>query len=73
MIVEPMAQDYSGWQPQPGWTYLLRFHHDLPAHLFEPGGCLWGWAAQAGEAKLREVVTKGGLHISAGRQRRRLI
>ena len=60
MIVEPHGWRRSGGQPQPGRAALLRgFDHDLPADLAgsEVGAAL---GAQAGEAKLREVITSGG-------------
>ncbi len=60
MIVEPMAGDRLGGQSESRWTLVLRglYLVCVPTSLSQEVSAALG--AQAGEAKLREVVTAGG-------------
>ena len=69
MIVEPMAGDRLEQNLNPvGRLYYAGIDHDLRANLALAGG-RDGLGAQAGEAKLREVILKGGFTQRAPRYR----
>ena len=72
MIVEPFANDRveDNLNPIGRAFYAASTMICVPASLAYNGPAL---GAQAGEARLRDVVMKGGLHDSAERRRRRSI
>jgi len=71
MIVEPLAQDHleDNLNPVGRLYYTASTMVCVPTSLSQEVGAALG--VQAGEAKLREVISKGGFtHINAPRKRR---